>query len=202
MGCSHTIIPASEGHLFACPGSRIGSRVRWIRAKVTPRTRAAQPTIERESHTPTRGGTIGHRAPQGAVSRRAAARGGDDDDCHDARGSRRAANCGELCQQKLADARLEVISGAGHWLELARPDELAKLIIEHEGGADQPSLSQPRFRPRGPRRAGGRSSARVRRGPPGGSSARPRGHRAAAPAAASRDRGPGRGSRPRHRRRR
>ena len=31
MGCSHTIIPASEGHLFACPGSRIGSRVRWIR---------------------------------------------------------------------------------------------------------------------------------------------------------------------------
>ena len=32
MGCSHTIIPASEGHLFACPGSRIGSRVRWIRA--------------------------------------------------------------------------------------------------------------------------------------------------------------------------
>ena len=27
MGCSHTIIPASEGHLFACPGSRIGSRV-------------------------------------------------------------------------------------------------------------------------------------------------------------------------------
>ena len=33
MGCSHTIIPASEGHLFACPGSRIGSRVRWIRAK-------------------------------------------------------------------------------------------------------------------------------------------------------------------------
>ena len=35
MGCSHTIIPASEGHLFACPGSRIGSRVRWIRAKMT-----------------------------------------------------------------------------------------------------------------------------------------------------------------------
>ena len=33
MGCSHTIIPASEGHLFACPGSRIGSRVRWIRGK-------------------------------------------------------------------------------------------------------------------------------------------------------------------------
>ena len=33
MGCSHTITPASEGHLFACPGSRIGSRVRWIRAK-------------------------------------------------------------------------------------------------------------------------------------------------------------------------
>ena len=33
MGCSHTIIPASEGHLFACPGSRIGSRVRWIRDK-------------------------------------------------------------------------------------------------------------------------------------------------------------------------
>ena len=31
MDCSHTIIPASEGHLFACPGSRIGSRVRWIR---------------------------------------------------------------------------------------------------------------------------------------------------------------------------
>ena len=36
MGCSHTIIPASEGHLFACPGSRIGSRVRWIRAKARP----------------------------------------------------------------------------------------------------------------------------------------------------------------------
>ena len=35
MGCSHTIIPASEGHLFACPGSRIGSRVRWIRAYFT-----------------------------------------------------------------------------------------------------------------------------------------------------------------------
>ena len=34
MGCSHTIIPASEGHLFACPGSRIGSRVRWIRGKL------------------------------------------------------------------------------------------------------------------------------------------------------------------------
>ena len=33
MGCSHTIIPASEAHLFACPGSRIGSRVRWIRGK-------------------------------------------------------------------------------------------------------------------------------------------------------------------------
>ena len=37
MGCSHTIIPASEGHLFACPGSRIGSRVRWIRAKFRER---------------------------------------------------------------------------------------------------------------------------------------------------------------------
>ena len=37
MGCSHTIIPASEGHLFACPGSRIGSRVRWIRGKAENR---------------------------------------------------------------------------------------------------------------------------------------------------------------------
>ena len=41
MGCSHTIIPASEGHLFACPGSRIGSRVRWIRAKTTDQRKGA-----------------------------------------------------------------------------------------------------------------------------------------------------------------
>ena len=59
MGCSHTIIPASEGHLFACPGSRIGSRVRWIRLSVvsvsrrsgisrTPRTvTSAGPRCER-----------------------------------------------------------------------------------------------------------------------------------------------------------
>ena len=31
------------------------------------------------------------------------------------------------------NARLEVIDGAGHWLELERPGELAQLVVAHEG---------------------------------------------------------------------
>lgn len=42
------------------------------------------------------------------------------------------ANCGALYAEKLPDARLEILEGAGHWLELDRPDDLARLIVEHE----------------------------------------------------------------------
>ena len=41
-------------------------------------------------------------------------------------------NSGALYAEKLPNARLEVLEGAGHWLELERPDDLARLIIEHE----------------------------------------------------------------------
>ena len=40
---------------------------------------------------------------------------------------------GEMYAQLLPDARLEVVDGGGHWLELDRPDELARLVIAHEG---------------------------------------------------------------------
>ena len=42
-------------------------------------------------------------------------------------------NSGALYAEKLPDARLEILEGAGHWLELDRPDDLARLIVEHEG---------------------------------------------------------------------
>ena len=42
-------------------------------------------------------------------------------------------NSGALYAEKLPNARLEVLDGAGHWLELERPDDLARLIVEHEG---------------------------------------------------------------------
>ena len=40
---------------------------------------------------------------------------------------------GRMYADALPDARLEVIDGAGHWLELERPDELAQLVVAHEG---------------------------------------------------------------------
>ena len=40
---------------------------------------------------------------------------------------------GEMYAQLLPNARLEVVDGGGHWLELDRPDELARLVIAHEG---------------------------------------------------------------------
>ena len=39
---------------------------------------------------------------------------------------------GEMYAQLLPNARLEVVEGGGHWLELERPDELAHLVIAHE----------------------------------------------------------------------
>lgn len=42
------------------------------------------------------------------------------------------ANAGALYAEKLADARLDVLQDAGHWIELEQPDELARLIIDHD----------------------------------------------------------------------
>lgn len=42
-------------------------------------------------------------------------------------------NSGALYAEQLPNARLEILDGAGHWLELERPDDLARLIVEHEG---------------------------------------------------------------------
>ena len=42
------------------------------------------------------------------------------------------ANSGALYADKLPNARLEILDGGGHWLELEHPDELARLIAEHE----------------------------------------------------------------------
>ena len=36
--------------------------------------------------------------------------------------------CGEGYQKALAHARLEVLDGAGHFVELEKPDELAQLV--------------------------------------------------------------------------
>jgi pimeloyl-ACP methyl ester carboxylesterase len=35
----------------------------------------------------------------------------------------------------LADARLEVVDDAGHLVDLERPEELARLVIEHAASA-------------------------------------------------------------------
>ncbi len=40
---------------------------------------------------------------------------------------------GHMYEAALPNARLEVVDGAGHWLELERPDELARLVVAHEG---------------------------------------------------------------------
>ena len=40
---------------------------------------------------------------------------------------------GRMYADSLPNARLEVIDGAGHWLELERPGELAQLVVAHEG---------------------------------------------------------------------
>ena len=40
---------------------------------------------------------------------------------------------GQMYADALPNAQLEVVDGAGHWLELERPDELARLVVAHEG---------------------------------------------------------------------
>ena len=40
---------------------------------------------------------------------------------------------GRMYEATLPNARLEVVDGAGHWLELERPDELAQLVAGHAG---------------------------------------------------------------------
>ena len=40
---------------------------------------------------------------------------------------------GRMYEAALPNARLEVVDGAGHWLELERPDELAQLVAGHAG---------------------------------------------------------------------
>ena len=42
------------------------------------------------------------------------------------------ADSAAIYADRLPGARLEVLPGAGHWLELERPEELARLIAEHE----------------------------------------------------------------------
>ena len=42
------------------------------------------------------------------------------------------ADSAAIYADRLPNARLEVLPGAGHWLELERPGELARLIAEHE----------------------------------------------------------------------
>lgn len=41
-------------------------------------------------------------------------------------------NSAALYADRLPNARLEILQDAGHWLDLERPDDLAKLIVEHE----------------------------------------------------------------------
>lgn len=43
-------------------------------------------------------------------------------------------NCGELYQKHLANARLDVVGGAGHLVELEQPDETAAKITEFASG--------------------------------------------------------------------
>ena len=38
-------------------------------------------------------------------------------------------------QEALPNARLEIVRGAGHFLDLERPDELARLVLQHVTGA-------------------------------------------------------------------
>ena len=40
---------------------------------------------------------------------------------------------GRMYEAALPNARLEVVDDGGHWLELERPDELARLVVAHEG---------------------------------------------------------------------
>ena len=40
---------------------------------------------------------------------------------------------GRAYVDRLPNARLEVIEGTGHFVELERPDELAALVVAHEG---------------------------------------------------------------------
>lgn len=43
-------------------------------------------------------------------------------------------NCGELYQKYLANARLDVVSGAGHLVEMEQPDDMAAKITEFASG--------------------------------------------------------------------
>jgi pimeloyl-ACP methyl ester carboxylesterase len=43
--------------------------------------------------------------------------------------------CGERYAKALARARLEVIEGAGHFVEMEKPDELARLVVDFVNGA-------------------------------------------------------------------
>jgi len=36
--------------------------------------------------------------------------------------------CGERYAKALADARLEIVEGAGHFIDMEKPDELARLV--------------------------------------------------------------------------
>jgi pimeloyl-ACP methyl ester carboxylesterase len=42
-------------------------------------------------------------------------------------------DCGRLYAEKLGNARLEVLAGAGHFIDLERPEELALLIAKNTG---------------------------------------------------------------------
>ncbi len=42
--------------------------------------------------------------------------------------------CGERYAKSLARARLEVLDGAGHFVEMEQPDELAKLVVDFVNG--------------------------------------------------------------------
>lgn len=42
--------------------------------------------------------------------------------------------CGEQYREAIAGARLETISGCGHFVEVEKPAELAKLVRDFAGG--------------------------------------------------------------------
>ena len=41
------------------------------------------------------------------------------------------ASCGEQFLQAMPNARLAVVQGAGHWLEMEQPERLAELVSQH-----------------------------------------------------------------------